>query len=282
MTTTEIREVGLEPDAPQPDLARPCSADEPIACVEVDRYCQGCGYNLRTLPIHRDVRTQIPMVRCTECGRYESANEGSAVTRPWVNRLMSIVLGVWILTIVASIFWLGFGEAALCYVTLDELTVHGGYTTQRVGGQTIRTWSSYGALEVRPESETDRAFLVFILGMSCVTAFFVGSFLTVVCPHWPRWVAAIVVALMPVIGCGIVAVVWSYEAPHLVRWGLPHIGWHAGLQLFGGLAGVVVGRAAARLGVTIFLPPSVRPRLAYLWFADRKPPPHTRGPVPSY
>ena len=43
-------------------------AEQPIASVELDRFCVGCGYNLRTLAVFADPRTEIPIVRCTECG----------------------------------------------------------------------------------------------------------------------------------------------------------------------------------------------------------------------
>lgn len=70
--------------------------DGPLACVESDRFCAGCGYNLRTLPVHRDYRTKILLVRCTECGQYQPANDLATVTRPWLHRLSAFFLVLWI------------------------------------------------------------------------------------------------------------------------------------------------------------------------------------------
>ena len=53
----------------------------PVACIDLDRFCEGCAYNLRTLPVYRDERTGIPVVRCPECGRFQSANDASTVAR---------------------------------------------------------------------------------------------------------------------------------------------------------------------------------------------------------
>ncbi len=251
----------------------------PVACIEVDRFCEGCGYNLRTLPVHRDERTGIPLVRCTECGRYEPANDGSTVSRPWLGRVISILLACWIVTILATIFWLGVAEGAICYATLDELTMHAGSTTQRIGSTVIRSWTTTGPLEVKADFEMYRSFMAFMLGSSCATAFFVGAFMVVVCPHWPRIAYAGLLTAMPLVACGMVAYGWYQEAPHLFDWGLPYVASHAGAQLLGGFLAIALGRAAARLTVRIFLPPSVRPRVAYLWLVDGKPLPRTRGPA---
>jgi len=254
----------------------------PIACVEIDRYCTGCGYNLRTLPVYRDIRTQIPIVRCTECGRYEPANEGSTVSRPWLGRMIAVLLAGWIVTILASIFWLGVAEGAICYATLDELTIYGGSTTSRVGNTIVRTWARTGPLEVNTEFEMYRSFMAFVLGSSMATAFLAGAFIVVVCPHWRKLACAVPITIMPLVACGIVAIGWHYDVPHLFEWAMPYIVAHAGAQLLGGFLGIFFGRAATRLIVRIFLPPSVRPRLAYLWLVDGKPLPPTRGPAPAY
>lgn len=257
----------------------PESCRAPLACVELDRFCEGCGYNLRTLPVYRDEQTGIPLVRCTECGRYEPANDGSTVSRPWLGRAISILLACWIVTILSAIFWLGVAEGAICYATLDELTIHAGSTTQRIGSTIIRSWTTSGPLEVKTDFEMYRTFVAFVLGSSLAVAFFVGAFMVVICPHWPRIAYASLLTTMPLVACGIVAFGWYQEAPHLLDWSLPYIASHAGAQLLGGFLGIALGRAAARLTVRIFLPPSVRPRFAYLWLVDHKPLPATRGPA---
>lgn len=252
--------------------AYPRAPAAPVACIDLDRFCDGCGYNLRTLPVHRDERTGIPIVRCTECGRYQAANDAATAVRPWLDRVMSVVLVAWMLTIASGFFWFGLGEGALSYAVLDELTLHGGYTIQRTGNSTtIIRQGRPGPLEIRPEMPDDKAFITAMLIASLATAFACGMFAVVVLPHWPRVAYVAVLMAMPIVANGIVTFAWFHEAPHLFGWGLLHVWAHAGVQLAGGLAGIWFGRPLARLTVQIFLPPVIRPKLAYLWLADAKP-----------
>jgi hypothetical protein len=244
----------------------------PVACLELDRFCEGCGYNLRTLPVIRERHTGIPVVRCTECGRFQPANNGATALRPWLSRITSVLLVAWILTIVAAFIWLCIGEGALSYATLDELTTYGGQMTQRiVAGTTIRTWTTRGQLTIDSDYPDYRLFISTILVASFASAFVFGMFVVVVCPHWRRGAYVGLVLAVPLAVGGVVATGWSQEAPHLFEWGLRYIMAHAGVQLLGGLMGVNFGRPLARTATRIFLPPSARPRLAYLWLADNKP-----------
>jgi hypothetical protein len=243
----------------------------PVACIELDRFCEHCGYNLRTLPVYRETRTGIPVVRCTECGRFQSANDTSTALRPWLHRATSVLLITWMLAIVAGFFFLGLAEGATSYATLDELTIRGGSESRRVGTTTIYTWTgNYGPLEVKADFPEYKLFVTLILTGSFMIAFSCGLFAVVVLPHWRRVAYVGLMLAMPiVVGC-LVAIAWAHDAPHLFDWGLPYVGAHTGLQLLGGVVGVIFGRPLARLAVHIFLPPSVRPRLAYLWLADGK------------
>ena len=76
---------------------------------------------------------------------------------------------------------------------------------------------------------------------------------------------------VPIVAGVLVAITWRYEAPHLLDWGLLYVMVHMGVQVLGGLLGVIFGRPLARLTVRIFLPTGVRPSLAFLWLADNKP-----------
>jgi len=256
----------------------PRQRDTPAACIDLDRFCEGCGYNLRTLEVRREAHTGIPVVRCPECGRFQSANDASSALRPWLNRATALVLWVWILAVLAGLFFLGLGEWGVSYATLDELTVHGGHSTQRINNTTIRTWSSIGPLEVDPDYRDYQLFITTILISSFVIALVSGLFVVVVFPHWRRAAYVGLMLVFPVVAGGLVAGSWSYQAPHLFGWGLPYVAAHVGVQLLGGLAGITFGRALARLLVRILLPSSVRPRLAYLWLADGKPLPRPCRP----
>ena len=94
----------------------------PVACIELDRFCEDCSYNLRTLPVVPDPRTGIPVVRCTECGRFQPANTTVTALRPWIARVTSVTLFGWMFLLIAIFFWLGMAQGAINYATLEELT----------------------------------------------------------------------------------------------------------------------------------------------------------------
>ena len=257
----------------------PSFHETPVASFELDRFCTECGYNVRTLPIARDERTGIFVVRCTECGRYQPANDGSTALRPWTQRATGVLLGGWMLLMVVAVFNLGLGEGAISYTTLDELTIPSGYVARKSApNATTFTWSgSRGPLQIQPEFEHRDAFIATMLGLSALTAFALGTFCMVMFPHWPRGAAISLVVIIPLLAGAIVAMAWNQEAPHLFGWGAIHIAGHLSAQLGGGVLGVFFGRPAARLAVRIGLPPSVRPRLSYLWLTDGKPAPPATG-----
>ena len=257
----------------KPDEAAPAEPERSealTAVIDLDRFCEGCAYNLRTMPVHRDPRTGIPVVRCPECGRFQAANDTSTALRPWLRRLTALLLGLWILTLVAGYVSLGVAEGAVSYMTLEELTVRGGYTTQTIGNTTVRTWRGFGPLEIDTGYEPYRLFVSTVLLGSFAVAFACGMFLVVLFPHWRRVAYVAVVLGTPQVAGALIAVAWHQQAPHLFAWGLPYVAAHAGVQTLGGMMGVAFGRPLARLGVRILLPPSVRPRLAYLWLVDGK------------
>ncbi len=263
---TESSQVTIE--EPPARRERP---EAPIAHIDLDSFCLHCSYNLRTQPVHRDERTGIPVVRCPECGRFQAANDGATVLRPWLNRVTAAALVVWMLSLLSCIFFLGMGQGALTYATLEELTTHGGGTVQRINNTTIRTWSSFGPLEVNADFEYYDLFIGAMLSFSALAAFTTGLFMVVAFPHWRKrayWALAVAITI---IASGIVTVAWKQNAPQLFDWGLTYVLSHTGVQLIGAAAGVMLGRPLARRTVRIIFPPSVRPRLAYLWSADHKP-----------
>lgn len=247
------------------------TGSKPVACIELDRFCEECSYNLRTLPVYRDARTDIAVVQCTECGRYQSANDTATALRPWLGRVTSVLLVGWMLVIAAAFIWLGMAQGAISYATLDELTVYGGSTVRRVGNQTIRTYSSgRGPLEVQTDIPYYEWFVGSVMGVSCLIAMVSGLIAVVVFPHW-RWFASLALVFGLSIGAAaIITLSWRFEAPELLGWSAPYIGGHLCAQLFGGAVGVTIGRPMARLIVRVIFPPSIRPRLAYLWHADGK------------
>lgn len=261
----------------------------PLACVELDRFCTGCGYNLRTLPVHRDQATDILLIRCTECGKFQPANDATTVARPWLHRISGIFLGVWMLVLTVVFIQLNVLQGVISFGTLEELTtwreIDGSTTSASTAPRTITvngmTIVYAGNVRIRGntsyipsprENFSDYGFfMTLMISGSFLLAFIVSTGAVVVFPHWPRVAYAAVALSMPVIIGGIVTYGWSQGAPLLLGWGLRYTALHAGVQMLGGLTGAFIGRSAARLVVRVFLPPGVRPRLAYLWHADGKP-----------
>ena len=261
----------LDENTPATGAERYDTEPAPVAVIDLDRFCDHCGYNLRTLAIFRDERTGVPLVRCPECGRYQPANDGATALRPWLNRLTALFLWAWMLTVVGGFVLIVLGEGALSYATLDELTVRGGATTQIINNTVIRTWQSMGPLEVDTKYRDYWLFISGIYGFSFLLAFTGGMYLMIVVPHWRRAAYTGVVLAVPLLVGLVVAFSWNEEAPHLFAWGVSYVAAHAGGQVLGGVLGVVLGRPAARMLVRLVLPDSIRPRLAYLWLADGKP-----------
>ena len=191
-----------------------------------------------------------------------------------------LALGVWMLVLVATLFHLGLAETAISYCVLDELTVREGTQIQRINGTTITMFTgSRRPLEVRQPLPEDPWFLGGMALLSVLSAGTCGVLAVVVFPHWKKIGYAALVLTWPLLAAGIVLLMWQSEAPHLLKWGLMYICSYLAIQLIAGLAGVTFGRPFARLMVRIFLPPSIRPRLAYLWYADGQVlPPATVSP----
>jgi hypothetical protein len=273
----------------------------PVAYVEIDRYCAGCGYNLRTQAIRREPRTQVLLTRCPECGRYQPASEATTAARLWLRRLAPLFLLGWVAVVLGSAFGLSCVLAAISYGTLEELTTWrrtaapvtqpatlpglpllttqpGGPVTVTVAGRTGQityTGRANYVRQVRGDDPLDALFIAFVMAASFAVAFVGALILLVVFHHWRRWIYVLVVLAGPPAVAVIVALIWRDEAPHLFSWGLVYIGYHALVQLVGGLTGVAFGRPTARGLVRAFVPPSWRGPLAYLWLVDGRKPPGT-------
>jgi len=267
-TTAEAIESGIEPQRIVPGAAN--AAERPIAVVELDRFCEGCAYNLRTQAVYRDERTGIPLVRCPECGRHQSANDAATVLRPWLQRVTSLVMGAWILIMIAVLFWLSFAQAAIGYASTEEMTTRSRTQIQQVAGGTTRTVYRRGPREVWTDMPHRGWFIALVLTASGAVAFVSGLLIRVLMPHWRRTACVVVLVAIPSLIWIMAVLIWRDEEPHLLRWGMAHLSTHAAAQVLGGLTAVALGRPFARLLVRIFIPPTLRPRLAYLWMVDGK------------
>jgi hypothetical protein len=266
----------------------------PVAFVEIDRYCAGCGYNLRTQAIRRDPRTQILITRCPECGCYHAAGDTTTAARVWLGRLGPLFLLAWLAVVLSAALGLFGLMASLSYGTLDELTTWQPISaatglpatqptitrTQGSWGTTVITYTtpSRSLLQVRPDPPHYAPFMALFAAGSFAVAGAMVLMLVVVFHHWRRWLYVLVAVAMPLAAAALVIAIWWDEAPHLLDWSLIYIGLHALVQLLGGLTGVAFGRPVARGLVRAFVPTSWRAPLAYLWLIDGKRPPGTADP----
>ncbi len=232
-----------------------------VAAVEIDRYCEGCGYNLRTQPVRRDDRTQVALVRCPECGRYQAAAQTATPLRPWLQRLGVLGLWAWMLFLLCFGGLLLFLSGVVSYGSLDQLT------TWRQGPQ-----GQY-QLVVRERDEYWGWFLAAVISASAGLAFTGAGLIVVACHHWRRWAYAALALVGPLIPAALVWLTWREEAPHLLEWGTPYIAAHLATQWCAALIAVFAGRPLARVLIRILLPGRARSALAFLWLADEKPPP---------
>lgn len=246
-----------------------------VAAVEVDRFCDGCGYNLHTQAVRRDPRTAVLLCRCPECGRFHAVTDAITAGRLWLQRVAMLGLFLWIALLGIAGLGLAIGQGAITAFTLDELTFYAERKVKTASGNAPAGVTTYRSLYVVTAKPHYRQWRVLhaVSGLTSLgIGLTAGIALVIVCFHWRRWMYPVVTALWPFGVGAIVLVFWWSNAPHLARWSLPYIVGHALLCALGGIVGAGLGRPLARTAVRIFLPPRVRPALAFLWLADGKAP----------
>ena len=265
------------------------------ALIETDRFCEKCGYNLRTQPIRRDPRTDILLSRCPECGGFAPARDGATAGSVWLQRLGTLGLFIWIILILSLCFGLGMAQFGVTLGTLEEMSYvdwNAGPivpATQAVtlpGGQiqitnngvtTVYSTPSSGRISyrriVRENMEYAGLFKALMHGFGFLAGFLMLMLLAVVLHHWRKWAYLFPAILVPaLIGVGMYYA-WTIDYPYLRDWAGQKIISLAAVNLAGGLTGVVFGRPFARLVCTLLLPRRSRQVMAFLWLTDGKPPP---------
>jgi len=268
-----------------------------VAYVEIDRFCDGCGYNLRTQPVRREAHTGLLLCRCPECGAFQPARDAVTAGRLWLARLGTLALCGWVLAICGAFVGLGAAQVGLSYFPLDELTTYRlipfppaasastgtspasrpvSTVTVQVGRIVFSgpdgSTSTYRRVPREPR-EHDTAFLALLWSLSGALGFVLATLLAVCLYHWRRWGYVIPVLVVSGGGGALTLYIWNYNYPYLTAWALPYVSGQAALCLAGGLLGVLFGRALARLLLTLILPPRLRQALAFLWRVDGRPPP---------
>lgn len=241
-----------------------------VASVETDRFCDGCGYNLRTRPVRREPRTELLVTLCPECGRFHAAGELTSVGKPWLRRLATLLIAAWACFIVSN-----FAGLVLAQLATHMFLIENMYKSYRIAysagpNPVIRR----RPLHQNPQSRQYREVLTLSALMSIGVTFGGFAALVVVCPHWRRFVYGLVAVGMPLAAGLIICILVFWDPPGSSgRWTYPFISGNMLVQMLGGLLGVMLGRPLTRGLLRAFLPPRLRQPLAFLWIADGKAPP---------
>jgi len=266
-------------------------AQPPVAVVEVDRFCGGCGYNLRHSQIRRDPATRLLLCRCPECGAYHPANELAATTRAWAKHLLVGVAILWVF------FWWGVVGMAMVgwggtVAVGQELAVGWDQVEVQVpmafdaNGNPTHWQANIQYQQVLRGWDTERttvtalmAVAVSGIGMLLMTLI-VSAF-----AHWRRWGYVLLATLWFAVPAGILAVgmilraaygygynqsISAVDAGRIEDWNWMWWFCCIVLGLAGALPAVWLGRSIARLAVRIFVPRTWRVGLSYLWLVDGK------------
>ncbi len=241
-----------------------------VATVETDRYCDGCGYNVRTRPVKREPRTGLLVTLCPECGRFHAAGELTTRSKLWPGRIATILIIGWGGLLVSN-----FAGLALAQLATQMFLIENMYTSRRMVYSAGANPVVYRQpLYELPESRQYREVLTLSALMSIGVSFFGFAALVVVCPHWRRLIYGLVAAGMPLAAALIVCLLIRWDPPGSSgRWCYPFIVGSTLVQMLGGVLGVMLGRPIARGLAVMFLPPRLRQALAFLWIADGKAPP---------
>jgi hypothetical protein len=269
-------------NAPHSDAGALADFDQQplVARLETDRFCDQCGYNLHSQAVRRDARTGLLLCRCPECGRFHSARDGVTVGRVWRQRIGTLALFAWVLTILGASLVLALIQVGIAAGTLDELTTYCEVPLSAAGplqpaerARISPAESTVWRQQPRELTSEYIAFLWLMYALAAAVGWAFAMLLVVTMHHWRRVGYLVPVTLLPAAVGAIIWYIWSVTCPHLSEWGAGYILRLAGANLAGGVLGVCFGRPLARLVVTLVLPPRIRQVLAFLWLADGKPPP---------
>jgi hypothetical protein len=140
----------------------------PVAYIETDRYCEHCGYNLRTQPVVREPHTQFLVARCPECGRFHPAAEHTSAGRLWLRRLATLLLFLWIVVVAHAGAGVLLAQGAWGMLTLEELTHY--RRVPLTANPAAKTQRYSYTREVDPNVANFGLFMTLILGASAATA----------------------------------------------------------------------------------------------------------------
>lgn len=277
------------PDPTQVPAPPPPFESLPLAgTVELDRFCEGCGYNLMQQAVRRETNTQLLLCRCPECGQYNPANTLTTAHRAWFRGLVVLGWCVWIVAWLNLIFFATLllaalpPDAAWQRRMIDEKIL----TTRHVGG---RHYGGYRTVSLGPMDQEMWLITGILFSSFVLAAAFLTTLTAAFMPHWKRWGYVVFAAGWPAIALGLLLALflpeqldrqYSYNddiSPAMSAWLYRYSISCVLITAITGIAFAWLGRPLARLLVRIFVPPRRRGPFAYLWLVDEKSPP----PIPG-
>ena len=293
-----MTEATMGPLATDPD-ARPVARLQRTGQIEVDTFCQECGYNLHGQGVVRDERLDLLVCRCPECGRFHAAGKSTSADSLWLSRVATLALALWVLVVLFAIFWLCIGLGAVDVVHIEEFStrrnlapdgrevqwtnvpgtgnmlVYKG-TTQPVSGgvRTVRS-ADWPAEPISPYWREQLIIGGTVLGLSDLGLGLVsGTLLVTFFWHWKRSRYRLVLLLPFAVAAVVLSVMLLEDDYEFIRgWAISRALMHASLQALFMYVGILIGRPVVRGLLRMFIPPRPRQLFAFLWRADGKTPP---------
>ncbi|MGH7213963.1 MAG: hypothetical protein ACREIT_04290 [Tepidisphaeraceae bacterium] len=277
--------------------------------LEVDAFCDACGYNLHGQLVTRDERLGIMIARCPECGRFHAAGKGTSAQAIWLSRWATGMLTLWVMFCVCFILLATILLGVAQYGHLEMFTEYGqfspdgqplefNYNANAVGGQ--GNWVIAGTTQPAPSATVHRRVvrgayslqhhyapgysptmyepgweqLTALALFWGTTAFVLGAFIAIAMWHVPKRRYAWAILLPVAAGAFILWVWWVDDMTEWVRgWAVPRVAVYVALEAGVLMLGTLLGRPIARGLARLFVPPKPRQVLAFLWRADGLEPP---------
>lgn len=249
-----------------------------VGQVQTDTFCAGCGYNLHTRPVMRDLRLGILICQCPECGRFSAAGQTTTAARSWLNRLATTLLTGWVFFLLLLFGLCSLFLGMIAYGHLMETVDYRQLSPPYNSGQYVLPRYYQFRYEIRHISADDRdeqtrhewaqgwlAFFAALLGL--ITGMLFSSFL------WHCRGGLRLFGFLPVVAsCAVAMVLWiGNPATEEIRvWGLLQMGEFFLIELIALGVGLLIGRRVARGLIRVLVPPKVRQHLAFLWITDGK------------
>lgn len=266
----------------------PLKAAERHVRLAVDTFCVECGYNLHSQEVTRDERLGIFICRCPECGRFHPAGLGFTATRPWLARLATMMLILWVLIVLFALVWICVGMGAIEVGYIDDSTYGknvsmdgrevewfsnaSGGSQLVIKGTTQPVVQSRYVRVMRERSDHREQWILisYVIGavlLGWATGMLMVSFLW----HWKRWRYGLAM-LLPMAIAAVVCSIFNLQEEYaeIQAWVRRAVLGIAALETASMGGGILLGRPIVRTTLRMFVPPKPRQHFAFLWGVDGK------------